>query len=87
MTEYRENLLDYMDDFVEALTAQLEKDEKRWGDTWKKRPIEGQEERTFARFHDYEDQFKEGGVPVNWLHVAGGAFICFVREQENLKDS
>ena len=32
-------LLDYYLSFVETLRKQLEEDDKRWGDEWKKRPI------------------------------------------------
>lgn len=75
-------LTDYLPEFGEALKGQLEKDALRWGDTWKQRLIVGQEERTFNNFHNYEDQFKNANVPVNWLKVAGEALICWVREQE-----
>ncbi len=74
------NLLTYLPEFVEALRIQLEADDVRWGDTWEEYPIEGQEERTMARYTDYYAQFKNGGVPMPWLKVAGGAFICWVRE-------
>ena len=80
--KYREELTDYLPDFVSALTAQLKADQQRWGDTWKQRPREGQELRGFARFHDYESQFTNAGAPVPWLKVAGEAMIAWVREQE-----
>ena len=80
MDEYRFFLTDYLPDFMKALTAQLEKDQKKWGDTWKQRPREGQEVRAFARFHDYEAQFVNAGNPVPWLKVAGEALIAWVRE-------
>lgn len=73
--------VDFIDEFATALKQQLEEDERRWGDTWLRRPKEGQEARTFARFHDYEDMFEHGDVPVPWLKVAGEALICWVREQ------
>ena len=79
---YRDTLLDYLPDFADALREQLERDQARWGDTWKLRPREGQELRGFARFHDYEDQFINGGKPIPWLKVAGEALIAWVREQE-----
>ena len=66
--------------FVAALSVQLQNDEKRWGDTWRQRPREGQEERAFARFQDYLDQWKNAATPVPWLKVAGEALICWVRE-------
>ena len=70
----------YMWDFVVQLTKQLESDSVRFGDTWRYRSLEGQEERIEARFHDYFDQFHHAGVPVPWLKVAGNAFIAWVRE-------
>lgn len=73
-------LIDYLPSFCEALQGQLEADHQRWGDTWKRRPVEGQEERTFARYADYADQFRNGGVDVPWLKVIGEAMICWVRE-------
>lgn len=73
-------LLDYLPEFVEELTKQLEKDNERWGNTWKERPIEGQELRTKARFNDYFDQFENAESPIPWMKVAGGALICWVRE-------
>ncbi len=76
----KHKLLGYFRDFITALRVQLEEDDARWGDTWKTRPIFGQEARTEARFNDYFDQFRATGTPVPWLKVAGGAFICWVRE-------
>lgn len=71
---------DFLNEFVDALKAQLANDNKRWGDTWLKRGLRGQEKRTFERFRDYYDQFKLGGNPVPWMKVIGGALICWVRE-------
>ena len=73
-------LFSYFQDFVRALHAQLEEDDARWGDTWENRSIDGQEYRTQVRFSDYFDQFRATGTPVPWLKIAGGAFICWVRE-------
>jgi hypothetical protein len=59
---YRPLLTDYITEFVDALEAQLESDQKRWGDTWKNRPIgdyDGrgdQIDRTMERIEDYYDQ-------------------------------
>jgi hypothetical protein len=36
---FRPLLTDYLPEFIKALGAQLDSDEKRWGDTWKIRPI------------------------------------------------
>ena len=78
---YRDKLVDYVPEFTEALTRQLEEDEKRWGDTWKKRLIYGQEMRAKARFDDYLAQFQNAGVPIPWMKVVGEALICWVRER------
>lgn len=71
---------DFIDEFIEKLIEQLEADHKRWGNTWLKRPKEGQELRTKARFTDYFDMFEEAGTPVPWMKIVGGALICWIRE-------
>lgn len=76
-------LIDYLPEFFEAVKAQLEKDELRWGDTWRKRPFEGHEQRTKACFDNYFDQFNATGVPVPWEKVVGNAFISWVQEKEH----
>lgn len=73
-------LLDFLPEIVERITEQVKADQIRWGDTWKHRPIEGQEDRTFARYDDYYDQFLFGGVPIPWEKIIGGAIVCMVRE-------
>ena len=73
----------YLDKFIEALSTQLLEDSKRWGETWLSRSKEGQEERTRKTFNDYFDQFELGGTPIPWLKIAGGALICWAREQED----
>lgn len=73
-------LTDYLPEFIEAFKVQLEADHERWGLTWMNRPKKGQELRTKARYNDYFDMFEHAGVPVSWLKVIGGAFICWVRE-------
>jgi len=78
---YKDKLVDYVPEFTEALIKQLEEDEKRWGDTWKKRSIDGQEMRTKARFDDYFEQFQNAGTPIPWMKVVGEALICWVRER------
>lgn len=73
-------LVDFLPEIIEKVTAQLVDDQARWGDTWKRRPVEGQELRTQARYDDYFDQFKNTGQPVPWTKIIGGAIICMVRE-------
>ena len=73
---------EWLDPFMEALSDQLMDDFERWGNTWEHRPMDGQTERTQHTFDNYFDQALHGGVPVNWLKVAGNALICWVREQE-----
>lgn len=80
LEEREPRLVDFLDEFFEAFTQQIESDEKRWGTTWLNRPMEGQEERTFQRFQDYFDQFEHASQSIPWLKVVGEAFICWVRE-------
>lgn len=61
------------------IQSQLENDFIKWGDTWKKRPIEGQLERTESRFRDYVDQHENGDQTFPWLKVMGGEIICLTR--------
>ena len=74
-------LLDYFDQFVEQWKSNLQLDQARWGDTWKHRPREGQEERIFNRFRDYKDQFDNANTPIPWLKITGLAFIGWMREK------
>lgn len=72
-------LVDYSPETFEKVQDQLICDQLRWGDTWRIHPVEGQEERTFARFKDYFDQWKYSGVPIPWEKVIGEAHICMTR--------
>ena len=74
-------LQDFIDEFCEELKAQIDADEKRWGDTWRYRSVEGQMDRMMARFKDYQDQHNLGGLPVPWLKIAGEALIGWVRDK------
>lgn len=74
-------LWDVLPEFVLALENQLKEDDIRWGETWLKRTRKGQEERTIATFNDYFDKYLNAGRKINWLAVAGNAFICWYREQ------
>jgi hypothetical protein len=71
---------DFMEKFATALTDQLKDDQKVWGDTWRKRVILGHEDRIYSHLTDYYDQWKNGGVPIPWLKVAGLAMIAWIRE-------
>lgn len=69
-------LEEYFPDFVEALKTQLDKDEERWGNTWKGETRSGQDVRIFRRFTEYYVSRE----PMPWLKIAGNAFIAWVRE-------
>lgn len=81
------NLLSYFFWFVAALYEQLLEDQERWGDEWKKRPIEANEkwghqnDRIELRFAEYWRAWEEDDIPIPWLKVCGNAFIAWVREQ------
>ena len=66
-------------DFVKALQSQLTEDDKHWGDTWKKRLIEGQLTRTYDEFVTYRDQYENASVEFPWLKVAGNIMINLYR--------
>lgn len=72
---------EFMTELQTALTEQLVEDTKRWGDTWRRRGLKGQEKRTMERYRDYYDRFKNAGVPMPWLKIIGGAYICWLREK------
>ncbi len=76
-------LLDYMRVFTEDLEGQLEDDHKRWGDTWATRPRLGQEDRIAERLEAYIDQWRNAGVPVPWLKIAGLCLIARLREEDD----
>jgi hypothetical protein len=74
-------LLKYFDEeLVPQMREQIKKDQERWGNTWKHRPVEGQAERVFQRYRDYLDQHLHGGKPIPWLKVIGEANICMARK-------
>ena len=79
MTEKEIRVLDYLDEFVEALRADLERGEEKWGDTWLHRPRKGQEQRIRAYFNDHFDRFEYGGTPMKWESIAGEAMIAWIR--------
>lgn len=82
---YKNKLKDYLPQFFESIKVQLELDDARWGDTWKRRSRDGQELRVKARFDDYFDQFQNAGIPVPWMKIVGEALIAWVRDIEALQ--
>lgn len=73
---------DFMPAFVKALTEQLEADDARWGDTWRRRGRQGHEERIESDINNYFDQYRNAGTPVPWLKIAGLAMIAWIRETQ-----
>jgi hypothetical protein len=65
---------------MDVLKIQLMLDEKRWGNTWLQRMPDGQEIRIGEHIQSYFDQFRNAGVPIPWLKVAGLAMIGWIRE-------
>ena len=74
-----QSLIDLLPETLEAVAAQLEEDHKRWGDTWKKRDVGGQDRRIASHLKDYIDQFENGGNPLPYLKIIGLAHIALVR--------
>jgi hypothetical protein len=73
-------LLKYFDEeLVPAMREQIKSDQERWGDTWKSRPVEGQEERAYQRFRDYYDQFEHAGTPLPIRKIIGECNIMAAR--------
>lgn len=75
-------LIEYVAKFSDALRGQLEEDEKRWGDTWKRRSRKGQEDRIAERMETYIDQWRNAGTPMPWLKIAGLCLIAMLREED-----
>lgn len=78
-------LPEYLPVFFDAVKSQILSDQKRWGQTWARRPRDGQEERVYARLRDYYDRWKNAGIPIPWLKIVGEAFIAWVRETQNFE--
>jgi len=80
------NLIDELETTFDEVKEQLIRDEKRYGNTWKERGLvftgQSQEERFFQKISDYMYNFRELGVPINWLKVLGEAHIAWVREKK-----
>lgn len=73
------SVVDFLPNLNYAMKKRLEEDEKKHGDTWLKRPIEGQEDRIYQRFQEYYDDWKENGTPIPWLKIIGEAMIGWIR--------
>ena len=73
-------VVNYLPAFMVALRDQLISDEARWGDTWRNRTREGQEERIMDTIDDYFDQYVTEDEPIPWLKIAGNAMIAWIRE-------
>ena len=91
----KRTLLWYFWPFVRELYAQLESDQERWGDEWKRRPIEPspldeegngkahwvhQNDRIFNRILDYYEAWDTKKEDMPWLKIAGLSMIGWVRE-------
>jgi len=74
---------DFISEFSNALEEQLKSDHERYGDTWLQRFPEGQEARIWERIQTYFDQFRNAGVAIPWLKIAGLALIAWVRENHS----
>lgn len=81
-------LMEYFLEFIEALRYQLLDDQERWGNEWKKRPIESNDDwehqnvRIYDRFDAYLVDWLDKDIPIPWLKIAGLAFIAWVREYD-----
>ena len=72
-------LIELLPDTLFHMENQLKRDYERWGETWRKRPLEGQDQRIAARLQDYIDQFHMAGVPLPYEKIACLAHIALVR--------
>ena len=71
---------EFLSEFIEALKKQLESDDKRWGNTWLQRFPEGQEIRIEEHIKSYFDQWRNAGIAIPWLKIAGLAMIAWIRD-------
>jgi hypothetical protein len=73
-------LTEYVFIFAYSLLRQLEGDYETYGDEWRRRTREGQEERIYERLESYWIAYNRSGQPIPWLKVAGLALIAWLRE-------
>jgi hypothetical protein len=78
MENPNEELINAVDEFAEELKQELLKAGERWGDTWKERGIEGQEQ----RFFDWVKGKSESNEGINPVKVAGEALIMWYRNNK-----
>ena len=76
----RVRVIDFLDEFVEALRKDLLRGEAKQGDTWLHRPRKGQEQRVRHYLNDMFDRFEYADSPVRWESVAGETLVCWIRE-------
>jgi hypothetical protein len=74
-------LLQYFkNEFIPKMLAQMDYDNKRWGDSWLFEPLAGQEKSISEHVNEYFDFHDQLGKKVPWLKVAGYAIIAQARE-------
>ncbi|MCX6740847.1 MAG: hypothetical protein NTY61_00390, partial [Candidatus Parcubacteria bacterium] len=77
-------VVDFLPEASELLKKQLERDAKRWGDTWLNRTIAGQDDRLVGAVRDHLDQLRNGDPSAEerkeiYLHMMGDAMINLIR--------
>jgi hypothetical protein len=72
----------FVSEFCDALARQITSDQERHGDTWRRLPAAGQEDRIYARILSYLADYHHSGEPFPWLKVAGLALIAWIRENK-----
>ena len=71
--------LAFLDEFTEALQLRLEEKTEKYGGTYLERTRKGQTQRIFNRLFRYFWDWLLHRDPINWLDVAGLAFIGWLR--------
>jgi hypothetical protein len=70
---------DYIFRFFEEIARQLEGDEGRYSDEWRKIPPEKLESEIFSHFERYWVEFSRDGIPLPWAQIAGLALVGWIR--------
>jgi len=76
-------LIETLPHTVKCMKLQLKSDFLRWGNTWKFRPVEGQEDRFVSKVLDYYDEYTHAGSPMPWLKILCEAHIAFTRKEQH----